>query len=240
MVLFDLFKRSKTAEERALGEMKQLLNSRLLPGGDQELVFRAKKTVELSNGKLDLPSAGRVYVSAKTRIWLASTMFDGERELGIKGEELIERTKSDAQNKLSTFEAASIIFYALYDKIDPTLDAHVAIKQWSQGCFGCDDWGVDSDQIAEGIGEFGFEPTNPIPVRGVFSNSIYLERLRTSSGQQVKHKRLGSLSVPNIQGKVDEYEISREGEFLCKLYLSPYNRKISGCPPSGFLLVKKD
>ena len=42
--------------------------------------------------------------------------------------------------------------------------------------------GCDTDEIPEGIGEFGLEITNPIPVNGIPENEIYLSRLKTSDG----------------------------------------------------------
>ncbi len=36
--------------------------------------------------------------------------------------------------------------------------------------------GTDQDVIPEGIGEFGYDVTNPIPVNTVFGNTAYLGR----------------------------------------------------------------
>lgn len=239
MGLFDFWKPAKTPQQKALDDVLTELLPRVFPGGQAEINFRAAKVVEICNGKLTHSIAAFVYAKAKTRVWLASRGFDGEAHLGVKASELVQLTQSDSGGKLSSFESASVVFYAIYDKIDPTLNAETAVENWSMTCFGSDDLGVDADEVLQGIGEFGFDPTNPVPVRGILSNDIYLDRLRTSDGRAIQYKRLRSLTVSNVFGNIDEYELSQEGRTLCKLYLSPYNRKISSRPPEGFLIIKR-
>ena len=53
-------------------------------------------------------------------------------------------------------------------------------------------------KIQGGYGSFGFEPTNPIPVRGVFGETNYLARLRTKEGIKVEYRRLGSEKADNL------------------------------------------
>ncbi|MBA4147045.1 MAG: hypothetical protein H0X66_02945 [Verrucomicrobia bacterium] len=128
----------------------------------------------------------------------------------------------------------------MFCKVDSSLETPITIKNFLEGGFGSDSFGCASDEIPSAIGEFGFDPTNPIPVRGIVSSNIYLERLLTSEGKKVDYKRNGSLIVPNISGNIDEYEISQNGRPLCKLYISPYNQRISGRPPRGFILFQED
>lgn len=239
MGLFDFLKPTKSPQQKELDDVLTELLPRVFPGGRDEINFRARKVVDLCNGKLDQSIAAFVFAKAKARVWLASRGFDGETHFGVKAQELLDLTHDDSGGKLSSFEAASIVFYAIYDKIDPTLNAQAAVENWSRTCFGSDDVGVDADEVAQGIGEFGFDPTNPIPVRGILSNDLYLERLRTSDGRAIQFERLRSLTVSNVFGNVDEYEISQAGRTLAKLYLSPYNRRISSRPPEGFLMIKR-
>jgi len=236
MGIINFFKAPKTEEEQVFDQIQD----RLFPGGDAERLFKAKKVVEISNGKLDLPHAIRVYTTAKARIWIACTGFDGESKVGIKAEVMLERTKNDSQNKLSTIEAASVIYYSIYDKVDLEIDSSLKVKKWADMMFGVDDRGTDSDEIFQALGEFGLDATNPVPVRGILSNPIYLGRLRTNDGRKIEYKRAGSLEVPTIDGNVDEYNIIQDGRLTCKLYICPYHRKISARPPAGFLLVKQD
>lgn len=92
------------------------------------------------------------------------------------------------------------------------------------------------DEIPGSIGEFGREATNPIPVSGLEENEVYLGRLRTAEGDPIAWHRLGSFSSDNIKGMIDKYQIRNAwtGEELGILFISPYNRYISGKAPKGF------
>lgn len=98
---------------------------------------------------------------------------------------------------------------------------------------------TDQDFIPWGIGEFGYDVTNPIPTHTSFGNIYYLSRLRTMKGEKVKYIRIGSTSAKNILNPIDIYEISdSEGE-ICTLYISMYHKKTSKRAPSNFYLEKR-
>src|SRR5262249_40522622 len=61
--------------------------------------------------------------------------------------------------------------------------------------------GVDCDEIAGAVGEFGRDPRNPIPVNGPLGELTYLSSLRTVDSQLIMFHRLGSTS------NVDIYEM---------------------------------
>ncbi len=65
----------------------------------------------------------------------------------------------------------------------------------------------NSDEISQGIGEFGLVSTNPVPVRGIPYNEYYLNRLRTPDGKKLNYRRNGSMDAANINMPIDEYEI---------------------------------
>lgn len=92
-----------------------------------------------------------------------------------------------------------------------------------------------TDVIPQGYGEFGLEKNNPIPVYGIPSNHIYLQSLRTSTGDILRFRRTGSIEVENIYNPVDEYEIfNNHGETIAFIYLSPYHWTTSQKSPFGF------
>lgn len=93
---------------------------------------------------------------------------------------------------------------------------------------------TELDEIPEGIGRYGLEKTNPIPVRGVMGNTAYLAKIRTKEGVKVKYNRTGSTSAKNINMPIDVYEISADGKFLDTFYLSPYHKKNSEKAPEGY------
>src|SRR5437773_3849713 len=147
MGLFDLFRKPESEREKLLEEW----NAQLFPGGRQEILFKAKTVVELSNGKLDISQAAKVYAKAKTRYKAAALSFDGTKKSCLHADELLAATKADAQGKLSAAEPAAIIFYVLFDKIDPSLETPITIKKYLDGAFGSDSVGCGSDEIPSGI-----------------------------------------------------------------------------------------
>ena len=55
--------------------------------------------------------------------------------------------------------------------------------------------GVDCDEIAGPVGEFGRDPRNPIPVNGPLGELTYLSNLRTVDSQPIMFHRLGLLAT---------------------------------------------
>jgi hypothetical protein len=94
--------------------------------------------------------------------------------------------------------------------------------------------GTNLDVIPEGFGRFGLDPTNPIPVNGIGGGYMYLDVLKDQKGNAITYSRIGSMSVDNIKGLIDRYEIYDSADLkLCDLYLSPYNQKNSTKRPAG-------
>ena len=98
--------------------------------------------------------------------------------------------------------------------------------------------GCTTDEMPEGIGEFGLVPTNPIPVNTVQGSILYLGGLRAMDGTRVNNKRLGSLGADNIQKPIDEYLIThQDGDELAIIYISPYQARNSRKAPKGLQQV---
>jgi hypothetical protein len=98
--------------------------------------------------------------------------------------------------------------------------------------------GVDADEMPGGRGEFGMTAANPIPCKTVFGSIAYLGRLRTSEGVKIVYKRIGSGSSEVSKRPVDAYEVSHpSGQKLATLFISPYQRRVSGKAPRGFKLA---
>lgn len=95
---------------------------------------------------------------------------------------------------------------------------------------------TDKDEIAEGYGEFGLEPTNPVPVCGVIANNVYLNRLIHKSKGAITFNRIGSFESPNIVNSIDNYEIfDSRGDRICNIYISPYHHSTSNKVSKGFI-----
>ena len=99
--------------------------------------------------------------------------------------------------------------------------------------------GVDADEMPTGTGEFGFVSTNPIPCKTVFGSTAYLGRLRAADGSKVGYERLGSTQSAASPHPIDIYEVALStGRKLATLYVSPYQKRISGKAPLGFTLAE--
>ncbi len=94
--------------------------------------------------------------------------------------------------------------------------------------------GCTTDEIPNGIGEFGLEPTNPIPTNTVYGSILYLGGLRAPDGTVVNNKRLGSVGADNIKKPIDKYLIThKNGNEFAIIYISPYQAINSKKSPAG-------
>jgi hypothetical protein len=73
----------------------------------------------------------------------------------------------------------------------------------------------------------------------VFGSTSYLGRLRAADGTKVNYERIGSIQSEVSPQPIDIYEIShRTGKNLATLYISPYQKRISGKAPGGLILAE--
>jgi hypothetical protein len=99
------------------------------------------------------------------------------------------------------------------------------------------DGGLDADELPHAFGEFGFDPSNPIPARTAFGIHSYVQRLTNRHGARFNGDRRGSTASPVCKQLVDCYEIScTAGNVVATLYFSPYHRRNSNRAPAGFTL----
>ena len=92
---------------------------------------------------------------------------------------------------------------------------------------------VSNGQISTGIGRFGLDATNPIPVKEFSGLDYYFEKLCLQKG--ISWKRYGSTSAENINGMIDIYVLSSEdGSNLETLYVCIYCNETSTRKPEGF------
>ncbi|OCG61011.1 hypothetical protein [Gilliamella sp. Nev3-1] len=97
----------------------------------------------------------------------------------------------------------------------------------------------ETNEIAQGFGEFGLSITNPIPVNSIQGIEDYLSHLRLDNGTKISWKRIGSTGADNISNIIDIYEImTYKGETITDLYISPYHLKTSNKAPKGFKILK--
>lgn len=121
------------------------------------------------------------------------------------------------------------------------------------------------DENPDGIGEFGLEKSNPIPVNGIDNIPAYIDKLRyeytsisgsgtktynpvtfqrtvdsdetpIGSSRPIDEPAASSTSAPNINGHIDVYNLySFGGKKLAKIYINCYSLKTSNKVPNGFV-----
>lgn len=92
------------------------------------------------------------------------------------------------------------------------------------------------DRVPNGIGEFGRDRRNPIPVNGPLGELVYLSSLLTSAGAHVVAHRLGSIQHSDAKEKyMDLFEIvSLDGSKWDLLFFDMYHTRKSNLLPSGY------
>jgi hypothetical protein len=97
---------------------------------------------------------------------------------------------------------------------------------------------TQEDEIPNGIGEFGLDKSNPIPVYGVPEGKAYLARLTFENGDSLSYSRIGSSRAANIHGIIDAYSIrNQDNEEKAIIYICPYHLKTSSKSPEGFRII---
>jgi hypothetical protein len=92
---------------------------------------------------------------------------------------------------------------------------------------------VINGEIANGVGRFGLDATNPIPIKGFSGLDHYFERLCLQ--KRIRWDRRGSTSVDNINGMIDIYILTTaNGETMGRLYVTMYSSETSTKIPEGF------
>jgi hypothetical protein len=93
--------------------------------------------------------------------------------------------------------------------------------------------GINCDVLPGARGEFGLNPSNPIPTNGPIGEVLYLSRLRTQTGNPVMFHRVRSEEGP--LGVVDVYEVlSTDRTVRQNLFLSMYHPRKSKHTPKAY------
>ena len=155
-------------------------------------------------------------------------------KLRAQANEIDEANKTSSKDKIDTKEKPK----SLMDEIGSSLGLEGYIKM-QQELWGDNSSGCAEDEMPNGIGEFGIEATNPIPVNTVeLGSKKYLAGLRTPDGSKVNSERIGSQTVDNIEKPIDSYLITHEdGSDIATIYISPYQAKNSKKAPRGLKQV---
>jgi len=95
--------------------------------------------------------------------------------------------------------------------------------------------GADCDMLPNVKGEFGYLPSNPIPVNGTVGEIKYLARLRCADNSGIIFHRLETIDMKNIDGSVDIFEtVCIDGKHWSILFLNMYHPRRSRVAPKGY------
>lgn len=227
--MFSFFKSNKnTKMSKSLAE----LDKKIFPNRKEQKEVGARELMRLSNGKLDFMQSLKIYATAKARFYISAD---------IGSDQMTKHIIKDSNNTLTYIEATNILKFVMFEKEEPSERDNIAFNKVFNAGFNPNNVGYNLDMIPNSYGEFGLKVTNPIPVKGIISNEKYLKKLRTESGEKINWKREGSTKAGNILNPIDIYQIfNQNGEFLTKLYISPYHKRTSNIAPNGFIIYDPD
>ena len=219
--------RKKKKEPTMIEKFYEALDETYFPGGDKQIKEQSEDIVKITNNKLS---------------------FNDARSLLLQSTVILAYNKSNLYNFIKRKFAAGlnekeiklitgyIMIHMSGDEAGKEIDK-IGVDKFIDTGFGTDDIGYDDDEIPVAFGEFGRCLTNPIPVRGITANEVYLGKLLTEDDKKIKWERTGSREseVKGIDGFIDIYKIfTKKDEDLGNLYIFPYNRKTSNKSPKGF------
>jgi hypothetical protein len=237
MGLFDFFKRGKPTNNSELNEWVDKTLKTIFPNGQKDIAERTNVLLRILNNKVDVKTARTILLRSSSLCYTTNLRkaFD------------VERLKQHlAGYCLQYFDEKSLQdFYILLVNTvmkPKELDwASMMPKEFAQLCLQqikSNPQATVTDEIYGTVGEFGLDPSNPVPVYGVPSNEVYLGRLRTLDGMPVKWERVGSMQHDSIYELIDNYNIfNSTGNKITNIYISPYHLHTSLKAPKGFKIV---
>jgi hypothetical protein len=238
MGLFDFFRRKKKKDNRCSEQHNKTSSNDkrstfedVFPNGIKDVIIGAAELRRILNNKIDITTAQSIFVRSSSICFSCNVMnpFTKERlRLHL------------APYALHYFDEAALdeFYNYLCSNRNVKSGYNALLKQareYAQLIGG--EYATDADVMPEGVGEFGLEISNPIPVCSIPDSANYLRRLRTADGTSITYKRIGSTRVSNIKQIIDGYRIFVNGQQIAIIYICPYNKKNSLKAPKGFVLI---
>lgn len=228
MGFFDIFKRKKSKNAELNGMMSQLM-SQMFSGGQQEMNQQVAELKSLLGNRYDVATIGG------TLRYMTSHMLMSQDK---SADRVVNKGAMLRPNNAFTKNDAMIVYkYVVRKQFDKLgIKSEIAFQEFYKS-LGNVDGGATSDVIPGAYGEYGLCATNPIPVRGIPANEVYLSKLALLSGEEFTWQRIGSTGADNIKDPIDMYQITtNDGVDLCSIYISPYQNVISNTAPKGFYI----
>ncbi|GAA4410237.1 hypothetical protein GCM10023187_34590 [Nibrella viscosa] len=238
MPFFDFLRPKQNHPDQAFIRLMEQLQAVMFPDGKPQIQAEVATLQPRLRGHYTTQAFTGMYLHACARFFLLDDPADEETFRFS----VMNRPAGQPAYPLPTSRDAAILYEFLNEKfhrqqyraqhgdealIGGALNAVLGINN-----------GTTGEQLPDAYGAFGYDRTNPIPVKGIINSSVYLNRLRTPDGLPVAWQRLGSTHSPVSRHPIDTYRIEDlSGSELTVLYLSPYEQTTSHRAPAGFLMM---
>lgn len=237
MGLFDFLKPNKPQKNSELEDWTKKALKEIFPNGEIDINERTNSLLKILNNSIDRNTA-RTIVTRSSSICYTSNLRNAFDEERLKQHLSGYCLQYFNDNTLRQFYILLIDTVLKPKELDwpsmmPNEFAQLILSQIKSN-----PQATVSNEIYGAIGEFGLEPSNPVPVYGVPSNEVYLRRLRTLDGMPIKWERIGSMRHDDINEPIDNYRIlNSNGVKITNIYISPYHLHTSLKAPKGFKII---
>jgi len=228
MNFFNIFKKEKK-EPKGNSFMEKIQNE-LFPEGKPQIEAETEQLYQSLNERYIKDQIHEIFLYTSALVHISPD---------ITQESIVGSIMRRPNNRLSEEDAKKVYLFVArkHYGMKQTIDSEEG-KKIERVFFG-DDNGCFTDEMPDAYGEFGLEPTNPVPVRGIIGNRAYLGKLRTADGQPITWTRDGSTHSQNIGKTIDIYTITNsQAQPIARLYICPYNSMVSRKIPKGFMSEK--
>jgi hypothetical protein len=237
MGLFNFFKKNKSANNSEFNELVGKVTKTIFPNGREDIDERTNVLLRILNNKIDAQTARTILLRSSSLAYTSNLRkaFDIER---------LKQHLSGYCLQYFTDKALQDFYILLVNTVlkQKELDwVSMMPKEFVQiflARIKSNPQATVTDEIYGMVGEFGLEPSNPVPVYGIPSADLYLSRLRTLDGMPIKWERVGSLEHDSIYEPIDNYNIfDSKRNKIANIYISPYHLHTSLKAPKGFKIV---
>lgn len=228
MGFFDFFRKKKNDDQ--LQSMVDDMLLKIFPGGRKEIFEKSgivQKSLKKNYEQVDIAKL----IAYMTTLLLVSKDKSADR-IVFKG------AMCKTKNVFTEEDALSIYKFVVRQHCIKAfgIDNDTVFNEFYKS-LGNFEGGALTDVIPNSYGEYGLCATNPVPVKGIAANEIYLQSLQLLSGEKFTWSRIGSTGSENIKDPIDMYQITTSsGVDVCVIYISPYQSVISRKAPKGFYI----
>lgn len=237
MGLFNFFKKDKSNNNAELNALMHKTLKDIFPNGQKDIDERTSSLLLILDNKVDVQTAKNIVIKSSSICYTSNLLraFDIERLRQHLAGYCLQYFD---EKQLQDFYILLVNTVLKPKEFDWVSKMPKEIAQFMLQQIKSNPQATVTDEIYGTIGEFGLEPSNPVPVYGVPSNEVYLGRLRTLDDMPIKWDRVGSMQYNGIYELIDNYNVyDSKGNKIANIYISPYHLHTSLKAPKGFKMI---